>query len=412
MKKIRVLYIQVPKGGGSLYALYEMVKCIDTNTIEPIIICLEKNKYTTILDNLGCKIIYLKVGVENKENNTSNNPTFKKPNFFRYSKFKKFLYSIYKYYKNDNGLLKEIETIILSLKTDIVHHNNDMCLNRQFVRVVNKLSIPQILHNRSLKNYDNDKFNFWVDKKLIRKIDYHINISNAVQKNLVQQFHVAAKKNIVVRDIIDTNKYKPQNISPSYFSEFNVAENDIIISNIGRIIPWKGQELFIESIKLVIQDNPHVKALIVGSYENGVGEINYYNKLKKLVADYHLEKNIFFTGNRNDVNNIINMSHLIVHSSTKPEPQGLVILEALFCKKPVIVSTGGGAEELAKLYGAATFTSNNVASLVNRISEFLANPNQFVNNQNIYFQNLLNDFDANKQILQIENLYYKLAGRV
>src|SRR4051812_8499282 len=58
--RIKVFYIQVPPGGGSMVALYEMVKQFDKKLIEPVILCFYKNKFSTILESIqGCKVIYL-----------------------------------------------------------------------------------------------------------------------------------------------------------------------------------------------------------------------------------------------------------------------------------------------------------------------------------------------------------------
>ena len=55
----KILYIQKPAGGGSLIALYEMVRVLDKNRFEPIIFCYEQNEYTEMLSALNVKVIYL-----------------------------------------------------------------------------------------------------------------------------------------------------------------------------------------------------------------------------------------------------------------------------------------------------------------------------------------------------------------
>lgn len=37
---------------------------------------------------------------------------------------------------------------------------------------------------------------------------------------------------------------------------------------------------------------------------------------------------------------------IVVHASTKPEPFGMVVIEAMACQRPVIVSAAGGAMEI------------------------------------------------------------------
>src|SRR5882757_9133861 len=59
-KRLRVLYVQVLPGGGSLIALYEMLRRLDTSMIEPLVLCYYKNQYTAKLETLNnIKVSYL-----------------------------------------------------------------------------------------------------------------------------------------------------------------------------------------------------------------------------------------------------------------------------------------------------------------------------------------------------------------
>ena len=57
-KRIKVLYIQVPPGGGSLIALYELLKNLP-ETIEPVVLCYYKNEYAVMLESVS-KVICCK----------------------------------------------------------------------------------------------------------------------------------------------------------------------------------------------------------------------------------------------------------------------------------------------------------------------------------------------------------------
>ena len=55
-KRIKVLYIQVPPGGGSLIALYELLKHLP-ESIEPVVLCYYQNKYSAMLESV-CRVVY------------------------------------------------------------------------------------------------------------------------------------------------------------------------------------------------------------------------------------------------------------------------------------------------------------------------------------------------------------------
>ena len=55
---IKILYIQTPGGGGSLFGLYEMLRQLDLNEVQPVVLSYYKNQYTEILETVkGVKVI-------------------------------------------------------------------------------------------------------------------------------------------------------------------------------------------------------------------------------------------------------------------------------------------------------------------------------------------------------------------
>ncbi|MBX2834032.1 MAG: glycosyltransferase family 4 protein [Micavibrio sp.] len=115
-----------------------------------------------------------------------------------------------------------------------------------------------------------------------------------------------------------------------------------IIGLFGRITPWKGQEVFLRAIAEV----PEAVGLIVG--EAFFGEEAFLEKLKALAEELGIKDRVHFTGHVNEVPLYMAACDVIAHCSTAPEPFGLVIVEGLAAKKPVIATDGGGAAEIIK----------------------------------------------------------------
>ena len=83
-RKIKVLFFQEPAGGGSLIALYEMLKELDPEKIEPIVVCHYKSKYTQQLENVNnCKVYYADDSIEFSE----NRPEFSKNRLLNFRVF-------------------------------------------------------------------------------------------------------------------------------------------------------------------------------------------------------------------------------------------------------------------------------------------------------------------------------------
>ena len=110
----------------------------------------------------------------------------------------------------------------------------------------------------------------------------------------------------------------------------------------GRLTPWKGQDIFLESLAQV----PEAIGVIVGAALFTKEDRAYEESLKKRAMADDLAGRVLFAGFRPEVVPLMHSVDVIVHCSTHPEPFGRVIVEAQLCGKPVIAAKAGGAEEI------------------------------------------------------------------
>src|SRR5205085_10890254 len=91
-------------------------------------------------------------------------------------------------------------------------------------------------------------------------------------------------------------------------------------------------------------------------------------ELKNVVRALGQECRVGFTGYLYDSAAAIRSLDIVVHASTQPEPFGMVIIEAMACGKPVIVSGCGGASEIVQdQVNAITHQPGDAAGLANGI---------------------------------------------
>ena len=113
---------------------------------------------------------------------------------------------------------------------------------------------------------------------------------------------------------------------------------------VGRITPWKGQDVFIRAASLVLRQKPEIKFQIIGGVQ--VGDEAYQQDCLDLIEELGLGSHIELTGFRSDVADVMRKLDIVVHASTLPEPFGQVIAQAMALGRPIIASDGGGAVEL------------------------------------------------------------------
>jgi len=118
------------------------------------------------------------------------------------------------------------------------------------------------------------------------------------------------------------------------------SPNALLVGHFGRISPWKGQHVLLESIRNL----PQFHAVLVG--DALFGETSYADRLRKLASSAELRGRVHFLGFRRDIPALMMVMDVIAHTSTSPEPFGLVIVEAMLAGKPIVASAAGGALEI------------------------------------------------------------------
>jgi glycosyltransferase involved in cell wall biosynthesis len=169
---------------------------------------------------------------------------------------------------------------------------------------------------------------------LVRTIPTHVvAISHSVAETLPvpRQKMSVVHNGIEIIEPVDTAKPPFTNPSP-------------VFGLIGRISPWKGQDVFLDAAKIVHEQYPDVRFQIVG--DALFGESDFKEKIIKQCHELGLDNFIEWLGFRDDVPEIMARLDCVVHASTLGEPFGMVIIEAMAAGRPVIATNGGGVPEI------------------------------------------------------------------
>jgi glycosyltransferase involved in cell wall biosynthesis len=109
---------------------------------------------------------------------------------------------------------------------------------------------------------------------------------------------------------------------------------------------WKGQEVFLEAAAQVPADRPCRFYLVGGPIYRSMGSQYTLDELRSRAASLGLGNRLGFTGFLDDPASAFRALDVVVHASTRPEPFGRVIIEAMACGRAVIAAPVGGAAEL------------------------------------------------------------------
>lgn len=179
-----------------------------------------------------------------------------------------------------------------------------------------------------------------IEKYLSKYTDILITINNE-DYNLAKKKLKAKEVELVYGVGVDENKFEfelKEEEKKYYRKQLNLKSDDFIFISIGELVKNKNQIMQIKAMKDIVEKNKKVKLLIVGE---GYLRKTYENKIKK----YNLEDNVYLIGYRKDIPKLLKMSNCLLATS-KREGLPVNVMEAMFCKLPIIVTNSRGQRDL------------------------------------------------------------------
>jgi len=211
------------------------------------------------------------------------------------------------------------------------------------------------------------------------------------------------KKYISIHSGIEIEKFKDASINREVFrKKLGIAEKDIVIGVVARLVPVKGHRYLLETMKLM--ESESLKLFIIGDGPLR-GELEYQ------AIESGIEKNVVFLGQREDVPKLLNVLDIFVMPSLN-EGMGRAIAGAMASEKPVIASNVGGIPDVVdnKITGILV-PSKSPEALSNAIAYLIKNPEIAAQMGQEGRKKAVKNFGINSMIKQIENLYEELVNR-
>lgn len=133
---------------------------------------------------------------------------------------------------------------------------------------------------------------------------------------------------------------------------------------------WKGHDLFLDALAMVAPQFPGLRGYIVGGpIYTTAGSQFTQDELSTRARANGLEDRMGFVPFQADPAGVYRGLDVVVHASTRAEPFGLTIAEAMSCGRAVVVANAGGAAELfTDGVDALGFEPGNAGDLAEKIA--------------------------------------------
>lgn len=273
------------------------------------------------------------------------------------------------------GQIRPMRRLLKQLEPDIVHVRSRM--PAWITRLAWK-GLP--LHRRpALVSTFHGMYSVNPYSAVMAKADHVIAISECVRDYVLQNFGVPESQLTVIQRGVDIGTFRPRAVGPVWqqalYREFPQLKGKRLIMMPGRISRWKGQLLFLEVMAELAHQHPDCHGVIVGGVEPG--KEHFLKELEQRRRELGLEQAVTFCGQRNDMADLYLLASVVCHMSTKPEPFGRTVTEALASGTPVVAfDRGGAAETLQACFPKGLVTPDQTPEFAQRVLSVMANDPQ------------------------------------
>jgi glycosyltransferase involved in cell wall biosynthesis len=254
----------------------------------------------------------------------------------------------YKAYKN-------VQKIIKDFKPDIVHTHaaNPGAVGRL---AASSLKIPAIVHT-----YHGHVFHSYfgrlktnliinTERYLAKKTHALIAISDQQKTELTEGFRIAEKAKFKVIPLgFELKKFSEcqDEKRKKFRREFNLEDDEIAIGIIGRLVPIKNHNLFLDGINYVLKTtSKKIRAFIIGDGETRQALEDKAEKLKiPFSEDHDPNASLIFTSWRKDID-VINAGLDIIALTSLNEGTPVSLIEAQAANKPIVSTRVGGISDI------------------------------------------------------------------
>ena len=393
---MRVLLInQFPlQGGGSGIYTKNLAKCLrDSGHEVQIIIPENTTKIEQIEQIEGVKInpVFFKYKEEIPGQLPFNFPCFTTHprSVFTFGQLTKEQLNKY-----ENAFRAKIGEIVNTFKPDIIHSGHIWILSS----IATEFNIPTIVssHGTDIIGYDSwEQFHRYCSNA-VEKCENIVTISQSNNEQVLQRFPYAKNKAITIvngydQEIFSRKKYDKQLIL-NKLGITNKYNNIVLLS--GRLVHVKGIDILLKAAKIYEKEN--IVTLIAGE---GI----LHKELEELAKNLKL-KNVFFLGakTQTELNELYNIADVTVLSS-RYEGLALVVIEALACGTPVVVTNIEAMNGFMKKEFGLVVEKENPQALANGIIKTLSEKEKYKNEEIAEY--IKNNYSTKQIIDNIIELY-------
>ncbi|MDE3057190.1 MAG: glycosyltransferase family 4 protein [Bacteroidota bacterium] len=200
-----------------------------------------------------------------------------------------------------------------------------------------KLVFYQQMNSRYNKR---DLFHTWIYSRL----SLWMTLTEGMKNDVLEFTRVPREKVNVIALGTDLQRFSPDQCNQyDARKNFGLPQEVTMIGVLARLDPGKGQEVLLRAVPEVVKFHPDAFFVIAG--DETAGEPGYKKKLEGLCRSLSIESYVKFLPFTSNVSQLLAALDIFVLPSLC-ETFGIVVIEAMAMRKPVIATNAGGVPEI------------------------------------------------------------------
>lgn len=173
-------------------------------------------------------------------------------------------------------------------------------------------------------------------------------------------------------ELPDLSPYRTPESRRAVRAELDTPADAPVIIQVSRMEAWKGHEAHLDALKAAEGAGDWVCWFVGGAQRPS--EAGYVRALRERAERLGIAGRVRFVGQRADVPRLLAAADIFCQPNTEPEPFGLVFIEALWSRLPVVATDLGGAREIVEGGCGVLVPRGDVAALSGALRALVEDP--------------------------------------
>lgn len=303
------------------------------------------------------------------------------------------------------SFMKGITKVVEDFRPDVIHVNHAHFLTwlASYIKSIFGITFIVSVHGTDIFNTTLDRRYLVLLRQAVERAEQIVAVSPHTKKWFLKVCgKKLTKKTRVITHAIDAENYAEKLENFTINDRYKLRNKKLVLF-VGRLTKEKGVEYLIKAAKHI-----HGEIFIIGDGERKDYLVNY----AKLIQ----AKNVHFLGyfgkkNADYLKEFYHRADVLVLPSVVDESLGLVVLEAMAAKTPVVASNKGGIPLVIKDgYNGFLIRARSPKAITESVNKILNNEKLAQKLGENAYKTVIEKFDWNVITPQFENVYLKAAA--